>query len=66
MTFRESLTALGDRVLDKTLGTVEAGACIPSNHQFCACVSANCGPLHLQQVLYSCFGACNILSPNCC
>lgn len=66
MTFRESLTGFGDRVLDKTLGTVEAGACIPSNHQFCACVSGTgCAPTGLQKVLYSCFGACNILS-GCC
>ena len=65
MTFRESMTAFGDHVLDKTLGTVEAGACVISHNQFCACVSSTkCGS-HLQEVLFSCFGACNVLS-SCC
>lgn len=68
MTFRESLTAFSDRVLDKALGTVEAGACVPSHLQFCACVSgAQCALQgRLLWIGHSCFGMCNYYHSSIC
>lgn len=66
MTFGQSLNTFADRVLGKALGAVEAGACIPSNGQFCACVSGACCAAHgkLLFVRYSCLGQCNKFFSN--
>jgi hypothetical protein len=69
MTFTQSLTTFADRVLDKTLGTVDAGACVIEHNTFCACVTDNfCHLLGKQLwVSFSCFGACGqFTSQHCC
>jgi hypothetical protein len=69
MTFRQSLAAFGDHVLDKALKPVEAGACFPSNGQLCKCVpnDVQCHTgLKLQRYNYSCLGKCNRPTVICC
>ncbi len=68
MTFRQSMTTFGDRVLDKALGTVEAGACVPEAGQLCACwIAYPCSRLgYLEVVEYACHGSCNVVNQNFC
>jgi hypothetical protein len=68
MTFRQSLMAFGDHVLDKALKTVEAGACYPSHGQRCACLvnDQQCPNTKLQQYNYSCYGQCGLPTVICC
>ncbi len=70
MTFMQSLNAFADRVLETTLGTVEAGACVPSHGQECLCepVTGNyCYNQHRwTQYQYSCLGGCLYASHACC
>lgn len=68
MTFRQSLTTFGDRVLDRALGTVEAGACVPEAGQGCACwIASPCSwSQRLQWVEYACHGSCNVVNKNFC
>jgi hypothetical protein len=66
MTFLQSINAVGDYMLNKAIGEVDAGACVSEVHRFCGCKFHNCGTRR-QKYLYSCFGAC--ASPwanNCC
>lgn len=72
MTFLQSLNAfgaVGDRVLAKALGAVDAGACVPEHGQNCGCVlivGDSCYP-KLEQKKISCFGTCagNVNGPCC-
>lgn len=69
MTFTQSLTTFADRVLDRTLGAVDAGACVIEHNTFCACVSDQFCTLLGKRlfVSFSCFGACSQFhSQNCC
>lgn len=71
MTFRESLNAFADHVLDKAVGTVEAGACVPSAGQLCACLIFSSLPCwanqhKLNHIYFSCHGVCRVLNGTCC
>lgn len=70
MTFRQSLGAFADNVLDKALGAVEAGACVPSNGQQCACLSifqSFCNKQgHNDKFTWSCLGKCVDNGHTCC
>lgn len=73
MTFIQSLNAFADRVLATTLGTVEAGACVPENGHLCGCMFSPNGycwkshnPQWLTQTQYSCYGRNCYINPNAC
>ena len=76
MTLLESLAAAGDHVLSRAIGKVDAGACVSSVHRNCDCRAIGqchkCTPLGIicpsgfNHVRYSCFGACNSVTANCC
>jgi hypothetical protein len=66
-TFLQSVNAVGEYMLNKAIGEVDAGACVSGVHTFCLCkTGTGCGT-RKQKYLYSCFGACS--SPwagHCC
>jgi hypothetical protein len=73
VTFRQSLNAFGDRALAGLIGSVDAGACVVENGQFCACLSQvnTCWSSHIPpdktKYIYSCNGACVPQhGPICC
>lgn len=70
MTFRQSLSAVADRVLDRALGTVEAGACNPSTGHECRCTSiigTVCWEIsRFTQTQFSCHGQCNHVNSGAC
>lgn len=45
------ITHASDRVLEAVLGSADAGACVPSNGQFCYCVNN-------RYYAQNCYGAC--------
>ena len=64
--FLQSVNAVGEYMLNKAIGEVDAGACVSGVHTFCGCKFNACGSRR-QKYLYSCFGACS--SPwagHCC
>jgi hypothetical protein len=52
------LVRAGDRLLDKLVGRVEAGACVPENGQTCYCRFSRI-------YKYNCNGACYMTSVFC-
>jgi hypothetical protein len=57
-TFLQSVNAVGEYMLNKAIGEVDAGACVSEVHQRCGCAFRNCGSKK-QVILFSCFGACS-------
>lgn len=72
MTFLEAVTAAGDFLLERSVGAVDAGACVSHTGQTCRCTTGGCicgcGSVYCnQRWLYSCFGACTqATNTNCC
>lgn len=71
MTFRQSLNGFADRVLNTTLGTVEAGACVPENGSLCGCLYSPNNHFCWQyqaytRIQYSCYGHCTHVNYNAC
>ena len=66
MTFLQSINLVGEYVLNKAIGEVDAGACVTQVHTHCACRgTCSTNSAKVQNLLYSCFGACNV-KHNCC
>jgi hypothetical protein len=65
MTFLQSINLVGDYVLNKAIGEVDAGACVTQVHKFCKCKGTTCGGRG-HKYLYSCFGACASPTTTCC
>lgn len=70
MTFLQALNTFSDRTLERAVGAVDAGACVPSHGKFCACSYipfTRCYDVGLPNYLViGCHGICSGASNSCC